>query len=163
MREYHYSPISTESTRSTFFDYISNINISPIDYFAIGIENRAKKKLISLISRLEWQIYYDKNQIINNDPLIQARKLSKRNIIPFSEIDYIDSHGKEIMRQRRLYGMKNGLMLTHHQHHLNYIIVLATEVSKFNHYKFFTKYYNQLTRLKNDLSKIIERESILCI
>lgn len=163
MREYHYSPISTESTRSTFFDYISNINISPIDYFAIGIENRAQKKFTSLISRLEWQIYYDKNQIINNDPLIQARKLSQRNIIPFSEIDYVDSYGKEIMKQRRLHGMKNGLMLTHKQCHLNFMVVLATEISKFNHYKFLTKHYNQLTRLKHDLSKLIEREGILCI
>lgn len=160
MKEYHYAPISTESTRSTFFDYINNINISPIDYFSVGIENHAKKKLTSLISRLEWQIFYcDKNQIINNDPLIQARKLSQRNIIPFSEIDFIDSYGKEIMRQRRLHGMRNGLILTHKQHDLHYIIVLATGLSKFNHYSFLTKYYNQLTRLKNDLTKIIERES----
>lgn len=163
MKEYHYTPISTESTRSTFFDYINNINIPPIDYFAVGIENHAQKKLTSLISRLEWQIYCDKNQIINNDPLIQARKLSQRSIIPFSEIDHVDSYGKEIMRQRALHGMRNGLMLTHKQYHLNYIIVLATGFSKFNHYNFFTKYYNQITRLKNDLTKIIERESILCI
>ncbi len=123
------------------------------------------KKLTSLISRLEWQIYYDKTQIVKNDPLIQARKLSQRNIIPFSEIDYVDSHGKEIMRQRALHGMKNGLVFTHKQRHLhlNYMIVLATGISKFNHYKFLTKYYNQLTRLKNDLSKIIERESIFYI
>jgi hypothetical protein len=158
MKEYHYTPICTESTRSTFFDYINNINIPPIDYFSVGIENNTQKKLTSLISRLEWQIYFDKNQITNNDPLIQAKKLSQRNIIPFSEIDYIDSFGKEVMRQRSLHGMKNGLMLTHKQHHLNYMIVLATGFSKFNHYNFLTKYYTQLIRLKNDLSKIIERE-----
>ncbi|TLY48667.1 MAG: hypothetical protein E6K54_01345 [Gammaproteobacteria bacterium] len=163
MKEYHYAPISTESTRSTFFDYINNINIPPIDYFAVGIENYAQKKLTSLISRLEWQIYYSKNQIINNDPLIQAIKLSQRNIIPFSEIDYVDSYGKEIMKQRTLHGMRNGVMITHKQQHLNYIIVLATGLSNFNHYKFLTKYYNQLTRLKTDLSKIIERESTLGI
>ncbi len=153
MKEYHYTPICTESTRSTFFDYINNISIPPIDYFSVGIEDHAKKKLTSLISRLEWQIYFDKNQITNNDPLIQAKKLSQRNIIPFSEIDYIDSFGKEIMRQRSLHGMKNGLMLIHKQHHLSYMIVLATSLCKFNHYSFLTKYYTQLTRLKNDFSK----------
>ncbi len=158
MKEYHYTPIRTESTRSTFFDYINNINIPSIDYFSVGIENHAQKKLTSLISRLEWQIYLDKNQIINKDPLIQAKKLAQRNIIPFSEIDYIDSLGKEVMRQRSLHGMKNGLMLIHKQHHLNYMIVLATGLAKFNHYRFLTKYYTQLIRLKNDLSKIIERE-----
>jgi hypothetical protein len=94
----------------------------------------------------------------NNDPLIQAKKLSQRNIIPFLEIDYIDSFGKEVMKQRSLHGMKNGLMLIHKQHQLNYMIVLATGFSKFNHYSFLTKYYTQLGRLKNDLSKIIERE-----
>ncbi|WP_342147543.1 hypothetical protein [Rickettsiella endosymbiont of Aleochara curtula] len=158
MKGYHYTPIRTESTRSTFFDYINNINIPPIDYFSVGIEDHTKKKLISLASRLEWQIYFDKNQITNNDPLIQAKKLSQRNIIPFSEIDYLDSSGKEVMRQRSLHGMKNGLMLIHKQDHLDYMIVLATGISKFNHYSFLTKYYTQLTRLKNDLSKIIERE-----
>jgi hypothetical protein len=159
MKEYHYTPISTESTRSTFFDYINNINIPPIDYFAVGIENHAQKKLTSLISRLEWQVYFDKNQITNNDPLIQAKKLAQRNIIPFSEIDHLDSLGKEVMRQRSLHGMKNGLMLIHKQHNLNYMIVLATGLSKFNHFSFLTKYYTQITRLKNDLTKIIERES----
>lgn len=129
-----------------------------MDYFAVGIEDHAQKKLISLISLLDWQIYIDKNQITQHDPLIQAKKLSQRNIIPFSEIDYIDSFGGEVMRQRSLHGMKNGLMLIHKQHHLNYMIVLATGLSKFNHYSFLTKYYTKLTRLKNDLSKIIERE-----
>lgn len=157
MREYHYTPIRTESTRSTFFDYINNINITPIDYFAVGIEDPAQKKLTSLISRLEWQIYFDKNQLTNHDPLIKAR-LSQRNIIPFSEIDYIDSFGKEVMRQRSLHGIKNGLMFIHKQRYLNYMIVLATGFSKFNHYSFLTKYYTQLTRLKNDFSKLIERE-----
>ncbi|MCH9636905.1 hypothetical protein A1D18_05520 [Candidatus Rickettsiella isopodorum] len=158
MKEYHYTPISTESTRSTFFDYINNVNLPPIDYFSVGIEDYGQKKITSLISRLEWQIYFDKNQITNNDPLIKAKKLSQRKIIPFSEIDYIDSFGKEVMRQRSLHGMKNGLMLIHKQHHINYMIVLATGVSKFNHFSFLTKYYTQLIRLKNDLSKIIERE-----
>ncbi|WP_342219929.1 hypothetical protein [Rickettsiella endosymbiont of Miltochrista miniata] len=158
MKEYHYTPICRESTRSTFFDYINNISIPPIDYFAVGIEDHAQKKLISLISRLEWQIYFDKNQITKNDPLIQAKKLSQRNIIAFSEIDYIDSFGKEVMRQRSLHGMKNGLMLIHKQNHLDYMIVLATGLSKFNHYRFLAKYYTQLMRLKHDLSKIIERE-----
>lgn len=159
MKEHYYTPIRTESTLSTFFDYINNINIPPIDYFAVGIESHVQKKLISLISRLEWQVYFDKNQLTHNDPLIQAKKLSQRNIIPFLEIDYIDSFGKEVMKQRSLHGMKNGLMLIHKQHQLNYMIVLATGFSKFNHYSFLTKYYTQLARLKNDLSKIIERET----
>ena len=158
MKEYHYTPINTESTRTTFFDYINNINVSPIDYFAVGIEDQTQKKLISLISRLEWQVYFDKNQITNNDPLIKAKRLSQRNILPFSEIDYIDSFGKEIMRQRILHGMKNGLLFIHKQQHLKYMIVLATGFSKFNHYSFLSKYYIQLTRLKNDLTKIIERD-----
>lgn len=156
MKEYHYTPISTESTRTTFFDYINNINIAPIDYFAVGIENQAQKKITSIISRLEWQNYFYANQIANNDPLIKAKRLSQRNILPFSEIDYIDSFGKEIMRQRALHGMRNGLMLIHQQQHLKYMIVLATGFSKFNHYAFLSKYYTQLTRLKKDLSKIIE-------
>lgn len=156
LKEYYYTPIRTESTLATFFDYINTINIAPIDYFAVGIENEEQKKIISIISRLEWQNYFYNNQIANNDPLIKAKRLTKRYIIPFSEIDYVDSSGKEIMRQRRLHGMKDGILLIHKHLQLKYMVVIATGFSKFNYYTFLSKYYTQLIRLKKDLSKIIE-------
>lgn len=155
---YGYTPITTETTKAVFFDYISTIKLDPIDYFAVGLENSAQKKFTSLISRPDWQEHLFKKQLIRNDPLIKAKILSQRNIIPFSEIDYVDSLGMEVMRQRRLFGIKNGLLLIHKKGALKYMVILATGASKFDHCAFLKKYYAKLGRLKHDLTKIIQRD-----
>ena len=155
---YRYIPIVTESTTHTFFDYINAVKLAPIDYFAVGIENTAQQQFTSLTSRPDWQDFFNKKQFANKDPLIKAKLFTHRKIIPFSEIDYIDSLGKEIMKQRRLYGIKDGLLLVHNKGQLRYMVMLATGFSKFDHYAFLKKYYSKLGRLKHDLTQIIERD-----
>lgn len=159
MNQYHYLPIVTESTKNTFFEYINAIKLTPIDYFAVGIAHTVQKKFTSLTSRTDWQTHFQKEQLSKNDPLIKAEILSQRSLIPFSEIDYIDSSGKEVMRQRRLHGIKDGLLLIHTAGHLKYRIMIATGFSKFDYYAFLKKYHTKLGRLKQDLTKIIERDS----
>jgi hypothetical protein len=158
MNTYHYTPILTESTKNTFFDYINAIKLTPIDYFAVGVENNNKKEFTSLISRPAWQEYLCKKQFVDKDPLIKAKLFSQRKIVPFSEIDTIDSLGKEIMKQRAIHGIKDGIMLIQKKGQLNYMVMLATGFSKFDYYAFLKKYYSKLERLKHDLIKIIERD-----
>ncbi len=159
MHTYRYTPIITESTKNTFFDYINSINLAPIDYFAVGIENPTKKQFTSIVSRPDWQELLNKKQFTAKDPLIKCKLFAHRKIIPFSEIDYIDSLGKEIMKQRGLYGIKDGLLFVHNQGQLRHMVMLATGFSKFDHYAFLKKYYSKLDRLKHDLTKIIERDT----
>lgn len=156
--QYHYTPITTESIKTIFFDYISAIKLNPIDYFAVGIENNLQKKFTSLISRPDWQEYICKKQLTAHDPLIITKILSQRSIIPFSEVDHINSLGREVMRKRALFGIKNGLLLIHKKGHLKYMVMLATGASKFDYYTFLQKHYAKLGRLKHDLTKIIEKE-----
>lgn len=160
MHRYHYTPIAVEATKAIFFDYLSAIKLDPIDYFAVGLENNMQNNFTSLISRPDWQEHLFKQQFTAHDPLIIAKLLSNRSIIPFSEIDHIDSLGNEIMRQRTLFGIKNGLLLIHKRGHLKYMVMLATGFSKFNYYTFLQKYYVKLDRLKHDLTKIIEKDMI---
>ena len=160
MHPYHYTPIITESTKATFFTYISAFKLGPIDYFAAGLGNTTEKKLTSISSRPDWQEHIYKKQLTQNDPVIIAKLFSQRNIVPFSELDYIDSRGNEVMRQRRLFGINNGLLLIHQKRHLRYMVMLATGYCKFDHYTFLKKYYTKLGRLKHDLTNIIEKDAI---
>jgi Autoinducer binding domain len=159
MRNYCYLPIKTASTRTTFFDYVNAIKLFPIDYFAVGLGNPNKREFTSLISRPEWQQHIEKQQLAGKDPLIKVLFNSPRKIIPFSEVDYVDSSGKEVMRQRRRYGIKGGIILRHQTKNIEYMIMLATGFSRFDYYAFLKKHHAKLHRLKHDLVQIIERDT----
>ncbi|MES2998676.1 MAG: hypothetical protein V4700_05070 [Pseudomonadota bacterium] len=158
MNTYTYTPIITESTKNTFFDYINSIKIDSIDFYSVGIANTAQKKFSSITSQLDWQTIFYKKQFGKHDPLTKANLFSRRKIVPFSEVDYIDSSGKEVMRQRRLHGISNGLTFIHKEKQLKYMIMLTTGFSKFDHFTFLKKYYSKLDRLTHDLTKIIEND-----
>ncbi|MES2142364.1 MAG: autoinducer binding domain-containing protein [Pseudomonadota bacterium] len=159
MHQYHYTPIITVSTRAIFLDYINAFKLGSIDYFAVGLGSTTAKKLTSISSLPEWQDHLYKKQLAKSDPVIIAKIFSQRNIVPFSELDYINSRGNEVMQQRRLFGIQNGLLLIHQKRHLRYMVMLATGYSKFDHYAFLKKYYAKLGRLKHDLIKIIEKDT----
>lgn len=75
----------------------------------------------------EWQKYFSDNQFAPHDPIRKITLNTKRNLIPFDEIDYVDNFGKEIMRQRSLMGIKNGIILMERFPKHNYMITLGTK------------------------------------
>ncbi|EKD71854.1 MAG: hypothetical protein ACD_46C00083G0004 [uncultured bacterium] len=156
----NYTPIATKLTKEFFFDYIDNIDIPEIDYFAVGIQSCITKKSISLMSLPEWQKQFDLNQYVEHDPLRKATLSTKRNFIPFTEIDCVDNFGKEIMRQRSIYGLKNGIVLMERLGKYNYMITLGTGFLGFDSLDFIKRYYFRLYYLKNDLIKIIKNDAI---
>lgn len=156
-----YNPIITKGTKEHFLDYVSSIDLPQIDYFAIGIQDINKKRSISLMSNEEWQKLFYQNNFSLADPVRRITLLTKRNIIPFSEIDHIDSIGKEIMRQRSLCGIKNGIIFMQRHEKYNHMITLGTSFSHFNAYDFLKRYYAELARFKQELTKIIAKETAL--
>lgn len=154
-----YAPILSDTTRDTFFDYTDSLDIPEIDYFAIGLQKNKCKSSISLMSRPEWQKHFITNQYAAYDPIRKVALNTKRNLIPFSEIDFVDSFGAEIMRQRALMGIKNGIILMNRTPKFNYMITLATEFSKFDPFRFITTYHKELQILKIDFAKIIEKDA----
>ena len=157
----NYSPITTESTRQTFYSYIDCLDIPQIDYVAIGIQNVANKTSMSLMSNAEWQSYFMAEQYAKYDPLRKATLQTCRNIISFDEIDHIDSFGKEIMRQRTRYDIKRGVVIMQrHQKH-NFMLTLGTSFTHFKSYKFLNRHHESIERIKQHLIKIIEKDSFL--
>jgi len=155
----NYLPIITEATKNTFFDYIDSLDIPQIDYFAIGIQNCVTKKSISLMSRQEWQKHFVLNQYAEFDPIRRVTFNTKRNMIPFNEIDFLDNHGKEIMRQRALMGIKNGIILMERFPKYNYMITLATDYSQFDAFDFIKRYHDKIKFLKSDLIQLVEKDA----
>jgi hypothetical protein len=157
-RNFNYSPILTDATRETFFDYVDALKMPQIDYFAIGVQNKLTQQSISLMSNPEWQKQFSYHHYAANDPLRRASLCTPRNVIPLDEIDHCDNFGKEIMRQRALSGVKNGLILMRRFATYNYIITLGTSFSQFRPSDFVLRYYDPITLVKNDFIRIIEHD-----
>lgn len=154
-----YTSINDKSTKAIFFNYIDSLDIPQIDYFAVGVQNIPTKTSTSIMSLPEWQNYYSNNELACHDPIRKITLNTKRNIIPFEEIDYVDNFGKEIMRQRSLIGIKNGIILMERFPKHNYMITLGTGFSKFDAFDFIKKYHDKIQLLKKDLTKIIEKDA----
>jgi len=154
-----YLPILTETTKKTFFDYIDSLDIPQIDYFAIGVQNVSTKKSISLMSRQEWQKHFVLNQYAEYDPVRRVTLHTKRNLIPFNEIDFLDNYGKEIMHQRALMDIKNGIVLMERFPKFNYMITLGTGFSKFDAFDFLKRYHDKIWLIKRDLISLIEKDT----
>jgi len=155
MNNPNYLPILTHTTKQIFSDYVDNLDIPQIDYFAIGIQNIITKKSISIMSLPEWQKQFIDNQYANSDPIRKATLYTKRTIIPFSEIDYSDNFGKEIMRQRAKMGICNGIIFMERYPKYNYMITLGTGFAKFDSFDFLKKYHDKITLIKSDFIHLV--------
>lgn len=155
----NYLPIITKTTKKTFFDYIDSLDIPEIDYCAIGIQNLLSKKSISLMSLPEWQQHFVNHQYANYDPIRRVALLTKRNFIPFREIDFVNNFGKEIMRQRAIMGIKNGVIIMKRLAGFNYMITLGTGFSKFDAFDFLKRYHDKVELIKTDLINLVEKDT----
>lgn len=156
----NYSPIITNTTKTIFVDYVDSLDIPQIDYFAIGIQNLELRKSISLMSQPEWQKMFVANCFADYDPIRSAALFTKRNFIPFAEIDCIDNFGKEIMRQRSKMGIKNGIVLMQRFPKHSYMITLGTGYSGFDSYEFIKRYHDKICYIKNDLISLIKKDAL---
>lgn len=111
------------------------------------------------MSLQEWQKHFSYNEYAEFDPLRKITLNTTRNFIPFDEIDFSDNLGKEIMHQRKLFGIKNGVVIMERLKHYNYMITLGTGFSKFEPFDFFKSRHEGLIKLKHDLIKIIDNDA----
>jgi hypothetical protein len=155
----NYTPILTNTTKKTFFAYIDSLDIPQIDYFAIGVQNHVTKKSISIMSSAEWQKHFTENQYADCDPIRKATLYTKRNFIPFCEIDFVDNFGKEIMNQRSRMGIKNGIILMERFPKFNYMVTLGTGFSNFDSFDFIKRYHDRINLIKNDFINLIKKDA----
>lgn len=151
-----YQPIFNTNLRATFEDYVSSLNIPGIDYFAIGMQDTINLNSTSLISRIEWQKTFSAMHFAKHDPVRIAALNSKRKVFCFDDIDYLDSLGNEIMRQRTRYGISNGIVIMDRRVSHNYMLTLATDYSKFSGHDFFIQHHSDLKRIFADFIALIQ-------
>jgi hypothetical protein len=107
----------------------------------------------------EWQKIFVENQFAEFDPVRRSSLNTRRDIIPFNQIDFCDSFGKEIMRQRRLIGIRDGIVFMKRFRKYNYILTLGTGFSRFDAFDFIKIYHKQIQFLQKDLITLVEKDT----
>lgn len=136
-------------------DYIDALEIPIIDYVAIGVQDTIHKTSTSMMSRAEWQETFRNLGLAEHDPLRKASFTTKANIFSFDELDYQDSCGSEVMKQRRRHEIENGLVIMRKNLAYNFMLTLATGYKNFSPYKFFIDKHTAIERIFNDLIKLV--------
>lgn len=151
-----YKPLENQNIQTTFSDYIHALEIPIIDYVAIGIQDTIYKTSTSIMSRPDWQQTFRKLNLSESDPIRKAAFCTKSKVFAFDDIDCQDSSGKEVMRQRKLHDINNGLVFMHRELGCNYMLTLATGYKNFCAYKFFLDKEIAITKLFSDLISLIQ-------
>lgn len=119
-------------------------DIPVIDYLSIGEQNTITGKSSSYMSRIEWQCYFCDNNFSVIDPVRQSMFYNVSTFIAFDELDFINSAGSEVMRQRKKHYIMNGFSLIKRELDKNYVITLGTGYKKFSARQFYLKNHNRV-------------------
>ncbi len=151
-----YQPLNNDELLSIFKDYVDSLQINPIDYFAIGIQNLITKSSTSLMSNKDWQKTFCQLNLAKHDPLRLASFKTPSNTFSFEDLQPSSSEGKEVMRQRKRYGMNSGVVLTKKTAQHKLLLTMATGFKNFKAYRFIADNHVALRRVFADLTQLIE-------
>lgn len=122
-----------------------------------GLKDRIASGLGSVLEWYDFSLYGFFAPLIAIG--IQNLNSKKRNIIPFCEIDFVDNFGKEIMRQRKIMGIKDGIILMQRFSKFNFMVTLGTGFSKFDAFEFLKRYHDKVHLIKTDLINLVEKDT----
>lgn len=155
MRLGKYKSINEEYVRDTFDKYINALEIPVIDYVAIGVQDSVHKTSASLMSRPDWQSTFSSLNLAESDPVRKAAFNTKTKFFSFDELDYQDSSGKEVMRQRKRHYIENGIVVMHRNLGHNFMLTLATGYKNFSAKKFYLENHHSIKKIFDDLIDLI--------
>ena len=95
-------------------------------------------------------------QFAIHDPVRKASLNTKNKFFTFDELDYQDSCGKEVMRQRKLHQIENGIVVIEKSLGENFMMTLGTGFKNFEARKFYLRHQSAIYRILKDLKLIIE-------
>lgn len=150
-----YKPINEEYIGDTFDKYIDALAIPVIDYVAIGVQDSIRKTSASLMSRPDWQSSFSNLNLAESDPVRKAAFNTKTKFFSFDELDYQDSSGKEVMRQRKRHYIENGIVVMNRNLGHNFMLTLATGYKDFNAKKFYLENRHSIKKTFGDLIDLI--------
>lgn len=146
-----YKSLDSQNMRDFFTKYIAALEIPIIDYVAIGVQDSIHGTSTSLMSRADWQETFVNHNFAEHDPVRKASFNTKSRNFSFDQIDYCDSMGKEVMRQRRLHYIENGIVLMRKNLGCNFMLTLATGFKNFNTQKFYCDHQPAIKKMFDDL------------
>ena len=150
-----YEALDKPDMRSLFTSYFNALDIPVIDYLAIGIQNNINKTSSSLMSNYEWQETFRARELAQHDPIRRTAFNTHCKIFSFDEIDYYDTNGKEVMKQREKHFIENGLVIMDRTLGYNFILTLATGYKNFRAYPFYFENIAAINQIFLDLKQII--------
>lgn len=151
----NYTALDSIDLRSYFLDYVDALDMPIMDYFAIGVQDKIHKKSTSLMSREDWQKTFKSLNLAKDDPVRKASFNTGIKIFTFDELDHENSAGKEVMRQRKLHDIENGIVMMRRSLGHNFIFTIATGYKGFKPYKFYIDNHQALNRTFDDLVSFI--------
>ncbi len=150
-----YESLDNKEIKEKFFDYIGSIESPIIDYLAIGVQDTIRKKSTSIMSRPDWQKAFNEMNLAAFDPVRRASFNTQCRIFTFDDINYLDSNGKEVMRQRRRYEIENGIVLIRRNLGYNFMLTLGTGFKNFYPYKYFIDNKYVINKVFDELITLI--------
>jgi hypothetical protein len=121
-----YETFNHQDTQRVFSEYVNYLQMPLIDYVAIGVQNTINKTSTSLMSRPDWQKFFKTMDIAEHDPIRKAAFNTHAKIFSFEDVDHQNTYGREVMRQRRLHGIENGIVIMKRELGHNFMLTLAT-------------------------------------
>lgn len=155
-----YEAFDKKEVRQVFLDYIDALGMPIIDYVAIGVQDTIHKTSTSMMSRLDWQKTFRSMDLAEYDPVRKASFSTRSKMFAFDELDYQNSYGKEVMRQRRRHEIENGLVIMQRSLGHNFMLTLATGYKNFTPHRFFVENHQAIYRMFNDLITLVSPSTI---
>lgn len=151
----NYSALQETTLKANFLDYVTSLSLCEIDYFAIGVQDTINKKSISMMSRSEWQATFISSGLADYDPIRNTSFATANAYFSFASVDYRTSAGKEVMHQRKLHEITNGIVVMYKRLGHNFMLTLATNFSNFQGDRFYIEKNKEIYQVFNDLISFV--------
>lgn len=150
-----YKSLDRQDLVANFDLYFKALELPFMDYLAIGVQDTIHKTSASLMSNQDWRKTFKELNLADDDPIRKASFSTRAHHFSFDEIDYQNSAGHEVMRQRKLNGIENGLVFMKRSLTHNFMLTLGTGFKNINTYKYLIDYYPNVQKMFNDLIALV--------
>jgi len=150
-----YTSLDRQDLIANFDLYFKALELPFMDYLAIGVQDTIHKTSTSLMSSQDWQKIFRELHLADDDPIRKASFSTRVNHFSFDEVDYQNSAGREVMRQRKLNGIENGLVFMKRSLTHNFMLTLGTGFKNINTYRYLIDYYSNINKVFNDLIALV--------
>ncbi|MCD8524327.1 MAG: autoinducer binding domain-containing protein [Gammaproteobacteria bacterium] len=150
-----YTSLDRQDLIANFDLYFKGLELPFMDYLAIGVQDTIHKTSASLMSSQDWRKIFRELNLADEDPVRKASFSTRVNHFSFDEVDYQNNAGREVMRQRKLNGIENGLVFMKRSLTHNFMLTMGTGFKNINTYRYLIDYHSNIQKVFNDLIELV--------